>query len=184
MLILRQSNDANIDLSYSGATIDNNWGQFKTVIKVKKWELQHQRLMNENTLDDVFHMIKKNAHCHQHYMPRTLITVLHYYYIYYVILIIILLLYLLYYINVITFFLVQLLSSVWIFATPWAAACWASLSFTIIWSLLKLMSIESVMPSNHLMLFCPLLVLPSVFPSIRVFSSELPFHIKWSNTGA
>ena len=57
-------------------------------------------------------------------------------------------------------------------ATPWTAAHQASLSITISWSLLKLMSIESVMPSNHLILCCPLFLLPSVFPSIRVFSTE------------
>ena len=63
--------------------------------------------------------------------------------------------------------------------TPWTAAHQASLSFTISWSLLKLMSIESVMPSNHLVLCCPLLLLPSVFPSIRVFSNESALHIRW-----
>ena len=68
---------------------------------------------------------------------------------------------------------VQSLSRVQSFATPWTAARQASLSFTISQSLLKLMSIESVMPSNHLILYCPLLLLPSIFPSIRVFSSEL-----------
>ena len=68
---------------------------------------------------------------------------------------------------------VQLLSSVWLFVTPWTAACQASLSFTISWSLLKLMSIESMMPSKHLILWCPLLLLPSIFPSIRVFSMSL-----------
>ena len=57
-------------------------------------------------------------------------------------------------------------------ATPWTAACQASLSFTISWSLLKLMSIESVMPSNHLIFCHPLLLLPSIFPSIRVFSKK------------
>ena len=62
---------------------------------------------------------------------------------------------------------------------PWTAARQASLSITISWSLLKLMSIESVMPSNHLFLCCPLLLLPSIFPSIRVFSSELALHIRW-----
>ena len=67
---------------------------------------------------------------------------------------------------------VQLLSHVQLFVTPWTAACQASLSFTISWSLLKLMSIESVMPSNHLTFCCPLLLLPSVFPSIRVFFNE------------
>ena len=64
-------------------------------------------------------------------------------------------------------------------ATPCTAAHQASLSFTLSVSLLKLMSIESVMPSNHLILCYPLLLLPSVFPSIRVFSSELAFHIRW-----
>ena len=62
--------------------------------------------------------------------------------------------------------------------TPWTAACQASLSFTISQSLFKLMSIESVMPFNHLIFCCPLL-LPSVFPSIRVFSSEPALHIRW-----
>ena len=65
------------------------------------------------------------------------------------------------------------------FATPWTAACQASLSFTISWSLLKLMSIESVMPSNHLILCHPLLLLPSIFPSITVFSNESALHIRW-----
>ena len=64
--------------------------------------------------------------------------------------------------------------------TPWTAACQASLSFTISQSLFKLMFLESVMPSNHLILCCPLLLLQSIFPSIRVFSNELPFHIRWS----
>ena len=67
---------------------------------------------------------------------------------------------------------VQLLSPVWLFATPWTAACQASLSITISQSLLKLMSIESVMPSNHLILCCPLLLLSSIFPRIRIFSNE------------
>ena len=62
---------------------------------------------------------------------------------------------------------------------PWTVACQASLSFTVSQSLLKLMSIESVMPSNHLILFRPLLLLPSIFPSIRVFSNESVFHIRW-----
>ena len=68
---------------------------------------------------------------------------------------------------------VQLLSRVQLFATPWTAARQASLSITKSRSLFKLMSIESVMPSNHLILCCPLLLLPSIFPSIRVFSNEL-----------
>ena len=73
----------------------------------------------------------------------------------------------------------QLLSHVQLFVTPWTAAHQASLSITNAWSLLKLMSIESVMPSNHLILCCPLLLLPSIFPSIRVFSSESVLHIRW-----
>ena len=77
------------------------------------------------------------------------------------------------------FFVVQPLSHVQFCVTPWTAACQASLSFTISWSLPKFMSIESVMPSNHLILCRPLLLLPSVFPSIRVFSNELAFLIRW-----
>ena len=65
---------------------------------------------------------------------------------------------------------VQSLSHVWLFVTPWTAARQASLTITISQSLLRLMSIESVMPSNHLILCCPLLLLPSVFPSISFFS--------------
>ena len=68
---------------------------------------------------------------------------------------------------------VQSLSCVWLFATPQTASCQASLSLTISWSLLKLMSFESVIPSHHLILCRPLLLLSSVFPSIKVFSSEL-----------
>ena len=64
-------------------------------------------------------------------------------------------------------------------ATPWAAACLASLSFTISWHLLKLMSIESVMPSNHFILCHPLLLLPSIFPSMTVFSNESALCIRW-----
>ena len=74
---------------------------------------------------------------------------------------------------------VQLLSHVRLFAPSWTAAHQASLFFTISWSLLKFMSIESVMPSNHLILCRPLLLLPSIFPSIRVFSNELALHIRW-----
>ena len=73
---------------------------------------------------------------------------------------------------------VQLLGPVRLFATLWTAARQASLSFTNSWSLVKLMSIESVMPSNHLILCWPLLLLPSIFP-IRVFSNESAFHIRW-----
>ena len=65
------------------------------------------------------------------------------------------------------------------FVTPWTAPPQASLSFTISWSLLKLMSTESVMPSNHLILCCPLLLLPSIFPSISVFSNESVLPIRW-----
>ena len=71
-------------------------------------------------------------------------------------------------------------SCVWLFATPWTAARQASLSITNSQSLLKLMSVESVMPSNHLILCPPLLLPPSIFPSIRVFSSESVLGIRWS----
>ena len=74
---------------------------------------------------------------------------------------------------------VQSLSHVLLFATPWTVACQASLSFTISQSLLKLVSIELVMPSNHLILCNPLLLLPSLLPSIRVFSNESVLHIRW-----
>ena len=74
---------------------------------------------------------------------------------------------------------VQSLSRVRLFATPWIAACQASLSITNSWSLPKLMSIESVMPSNHLILCHSLLLLPSIFPNIRVFSSESALCIRW-----
>ena len=74
---------------------------------------------------------------------------------------------------------VQSLSRVRLFATPWTAAHQASLSITNSRSSPKLMSIESVMPSNHLILCHPLLLLPSIFPSIRVFSSESALHIRW-----
>ena len=74
---------------------------------------------------------------------------------------------------------VQSLSHVQLFATPWTAAHQASLSITNSWSLLRLISIQSVMPSNHLILYHPLLLLPSIFTSIRVFSSESVLHIRW-----
>ena len=74
-------------------------------------------------------------------------------------------------------FAVRLLSWVWLFATPWTAACQAPLSFTISQSLLKFMSVESVMPFNHHILCRPLLSL--VFPSIKVFSIELALRIRW-----
>ena len=77
------------------------------------------------------------------------------------------------------FSLVQSLSRVRLFATPWITARQASLSITNSWNLLKLMSIESVMPSNHLTLCHPLLLPPSLFPSIRVFSNESVLHIRW-----
>ena len=75
--------------------------------------------------------------------------------------------------------IVQSLSHVQLFVTPWTAALQASLSFTITQSLLNLMSIESVMTSNHLIFCHPLLLLSSIFPSIRVFSNELALHVRW-----
>ena len=75
--------------------------------------------------------------------------------------------------------IVQLLSCVRLFATPWTAAHQASLSFTVSYSLLKLMPIELVMSSNHLILCHPLLLLPSIFPRIRVFSNESTPGIRW-----
>ena len=74
---------------------------------------------------------------------------------------------------------VKSLSRVQLFATPWTPACQASLPITNSWSLLKLTSIKSVMPSNHLILCCPLLLPPLIFPSIRVFSKELVLCIRW-----
>ena len=74
---------------------------------------------------------------------------------------------------------VELLICVLLLVTPWTAARQASLSFTISWSLLKLMFMELVMPSNHLILCRPLLLLPSIFPSIRVFSNESALGIRW-----
>ena len=74
---------------------------------------------------------------------------------------------------------VQLLSCVWLFVTSWTAAHQASLSITISWSLFKFMSIESVMLSNHLTLCHPLLLLPSFFPNIRVFSNKSALCIRW-----
>ena len=74
---------------------------------------------------------------------------------------------------------VQLLSCVQLFATPWTAAHQASLSIDNTWSLLKLMCVESVIPSNHLILCRPLLLLPSIFLRIRVFSNESVLHIRW-----
>ena len=73
--------------------------------------------------------------------------------------------------------------SVWLFATPWTAACQASLSITNSCSLLKFMPTESVMPSNHLVLCPPLLLLPSIFPRIRVFSIKLVLHISSQSIG-
>ena len=74
---------------------------------------------------------------------------------------------------------VQSLSRIWLFATPWTAARQASLSITNSWTLPRLMSIESVIPSNHLILCHPLLLLPLIFPSIRVFSNESALCIRW-----
>ena len=79
----------------------------------------------------------------------------------------------------IVFSSVQWLSHVWLFVTPLTAKCQASLSITNAQSPHKTMSIESVMPSKHLILCCPLLLLPSIFPSIRVFSNESALHIRW-----
>ena len=74
---------------------------------------------------------------------------------------------------------VQLLSQVRLFPIPWPAARHASLSITNSWGLHKLLAVKSVMPSNHLILCCPLLLLPSIFPSIRVSSDESALHIRW-----
>ena len=74
---------------------------------------------------------------------------------------------------------VQSLSHVWLFATPWIAACQASLSITNSQSSLKLMSIQSVMPSSHLILCCPFLLLPPILPSIRIFSNESTLRMRW-----
>ena len=74
---------------------------------------------------------------------------------------------------------VQSLSHLLLFATPWTATCQASLSFTISWSLLKSLSTELVMPFNHLILCCPLILLSSIFLSIRVFSNESVLRIRW-----
>ena len=76
---------------------------------------------------------------------------------------------------------VQLLGCVRLFATPWTAACQTSLSITNSQSSPKLLFIESVMPSSHLILCHPLLLLPSILPSIRVFSNESALHIRWPN---
>ena len=81
--------------------------------------------------------------------------------------------------NLVQFSSVQSLSRVWLFATPWITAHQASLSITNSRSSLKLMSIESMMPSSHLILCRPLLLLPPIPPSIRVFSSESTLHMKW-----
>ena len=82
-------------------------------------------------------------------------------------------------ISTLVFRSVQLLSRVWPFATPWTAAHQASLSISNSWSLLKHMSIKSVMPYNYLIVCCPLILLLSIFPSIRVFSNESVLHIRW-----
>ena len=78
---------------------------------------------------------------------------------------------------------VQSLSHVWLFVTPWTAASQASLSITNFQSFLKFMCMESVIPCNHLILCCPLLFLPSIFPSIRVFSIESVLHLRWPKFG-
>ena len=79
-----------------------------------------------------------------------------------------------------SFVIFQSFSRIWLFATPWIAARQASLSFNISWSLLKLMSIELMMTSNHLILCCALLLPPLIFHNIRVFSNELALCISWS----
>ena len=79
---------------------------------------------------------------------------------------------------------VQSLSHVWLFVTPWTAAWQASLSFTIFWSLLKFMPTELVMLSNRLIFCCSLSLLPSIFPGIRVFYTELTLHIRWLKYGS
>ena len=84
-----------------------------------------------------------------------------------------------YILNTIIFSSVQSLSHVWLFVTPWITACQASLSITNSQSLLILMSIELVMPSSHLLLWRPLLLLPPIPPSIRVFSNESTLHMRW-----
>ena len=84
-----------------------------------------------------------------------------------------------FFVSITSFSSVQLLSSVRLFMSSWTAACQASLSITNLQSLLKLMSIESMMPSNHLILCRPLLLPPSVFPSISVFSKESALRIRW-----
>ena len=75
----------------------------------------------------------------------------------------------------------SLRSHIWLFVTPWTAACQASLSFTVSQSLLKLMSTELVMPFNHFILCYPLVLLPLIFPSSRIFSKEPAFRIRWPN---
>ena len=81
--------------------------------------------------------------------------------------------------GIVQFSSVQSLSHVQLFVIPWTAACQASLSITTSWSLLKLMSIKSIMPFNHLIFCRLLLLLPSIFPSIMVFSNESVLHIRW-----
>ena len=83
------------------------------------------------------------------------------------------------YLLTIQFRSIQSLSHVWLFATPWTAACQSPLSITKSQNLFKLMSIESVMPSNHLTICCSPFLLPSIFPSIRVFSNESVLYIRW-----
>ena len=77
------------------------------------------------------------------------------------------------------FVVIQSLNCVWLFAASWTTARQASLSFTISWTLLRFMSIESVMLSNHLIHCCPFLLLPSIFPGIRIFSNESVLRIRW-----
>ena len=81
--------------------------------------------------------------------------------------------------RMLSFVVVQYLRYVWLFATPWNVACQGPLSSIVSWNLLKFLSIELVMLSNHLILCHPLLLLPSIFPSIRIFSDELALRIRW-----
>ena len=84
-----------------------------------------------------------------------------------------------YCLNLLIYYCCSVAQSCGLFVTPWTAARQASLSFTVSWRLLKLLSLESVMPSNCLILCCPLLLLPSIFPNIKVFSRGLVLRIRW-----
>ena len=109
-----------------------------------------------------FAAICSNTHCHLLYNISVYINVIMHLSLFYL-----------------QFSSVQSLSHVWLFSTPWIAGHQASLSITSSWSSLKLMSIESVMPSSHLILCHPLLLLPPIPPIIRVFSNESTLHMRW-----